>query len=226
MKEIISRLVVCFFVSLIFISCSNKVDLILVQNKEYQKQSKTIKFSNGIHFDVGNKWQAMSNEETIYLADWVDRIIPVDFETSLPFAANFFNNNKLIAKMNIRMYPEGFDISQSDVSNLYPIELYFLNNQIKTGIEMSFSKIEEISLNPPKMKKWKGTKLATINGKYFLVSNYTRENSIDKNDIFNVSLYRFLDKELSFTITLSYSELNKNLVLSDIMNIASSIIVE
>lgn len=25
---------------------------------------------------------------------------------------------------------------------------------------MSFSKIEEISLNPPKMKKWKGTKLA------------------------------------------------------------------
>tara|TARA_Y100001954_G_scaffold95085_1_gene104010 strand:- start:62 stop:613 length:552 start_codon:yes stop_codon:yes gene_type:complete len=181
-----------------------------------------IELSNGISFDLGYSWDVLSNNTRIILEEYVDKVmaVPIDYNTSLPFAANLYNrDNEVIGIMNVRIYPEQ-EVSQNEIKNISSFEVDFFDSELKKGIENSLSQANI------KLVEWKGTDLSTVNDKLFLISNYRRTSAVNKETIFSVYLFRFLDNEKSFTMTLSHNELNTDTYFSEIINIGSSIIVD
>ena len=210
------------FLFLTLYACSQNIENVLFKNLDYENRSVKIELSNGISFDLGYSWDVLSNNTRIILEEYVDKVmaVPIDYNTSLPFAANLYNrDNEVIGIMNVRIYPEQ-EVSQNEIKNISSFEVDFFDSELKKGIENSLSQANI------KLVEWKGTDLSTVNDKLFLISNYRRTSAVNKETIFSVYLFRFLDNEKSFTMTLSHNELNTDTYFSEIINIGSSIIIE
>ena len=198
------------------------IENVLSKNLDYENQSVKIELSNGISFDLGKSWVVLNNNEKIDLEKLVDKVfpVPIDFNTSLPFAANLYNlDGDVIGIMNVRIYPE-LDVSQKEIKNISSFEVDSIDSELKKSIETSLSSVNI------KLVEWKGTNLSIINDKLFLITNYRRSDPVNKERIFSVYLFRFLDNEKSFTMTLSHNESNSDTYFSEIINIGSSIIIQ
>ncbi len=194
------------------------IENVLSKNLDYENQSVKIELSNGISFDLGKSWEVLNNNEKIDLEKLIDKLtlVPIDSNTSLPFAANLYNiDREVIAMMNVRIYNEA-GVSQKELKNISSFEVDSIDSELKKAIELANIELVE----------WKGTDLSIINDKLFLITNYRRRSQVNKERIFSVYLFRFLDNEKSFTMTLSHNESNTDTYFSEIINIGSSIIIQ
>ena len=119
---------ILIFIFLTLYACSQNIENVLSKNLDYENRSVKIELSNGISFDLGYSWDVLSNNSRIILEEYVDKVmaVPIDYKTSLPFAANFYNrDNEVIGIMNVRIYPEQ-EVSQNDIKNISSFEVDFL----------------------------------------------------------------------------------------------------
>ena len=175
-----------------------------------------IKLSNNINFKLSKEWQIIDLKKRQILDKKVYELNQIKISSSLPFAANFYKNRRVIGIMNIRIYPKS-EIYQNEIRKMSKNDLSFYDNEIYKNVKRGVTQVGA------KILHWKGSNLEQINNRMYLVSNYTRTSINRTKSIFNVSLYRLLDGYKSFTLTLSYDAKMKNYMLSKIKEIAQSI---
>ena len=86
---------ILIFLFLTLYTCSQNIENVLSKNLDYENRSVKIELSNGISFDLGYSWDVLSNNTRIILEEYVDKVmaVPIDYNTSLPFAANLYNRD-------------------------------------------------------------------------------------------------------------------------------------
>lgn len=169
------------------------------------------RLSNGIYFELPNNWQVFDQNTRTTLEAAAASLAEIDITTSLPFAANLYDNaRQTIALMNIRIYPE-LDVTQEEVSLLTKQEINAIDAEIEAMMRPQMSKAGL------KIVDWFGTKRETINQKSYLVTRYKRQSINQQNQYFYVTLVRLLDEEKSMTLTLSHIG-NQKFLLKPILN--------
>jgi len=152
---------------------------------------------NGLRFDLPTNWQIInqSSKTTLEAAIAAKTAIPIG--SSLPFAANLYDENgNTIALTNIRIFPNQ-TITQSEIISFDLAELdKYIKEQVVAGQKSIGNNVTH----------WLGTKISKIGGKLFFVSSYRRTSVIRKNTYFIVTLFRLIDANNSFTLTFSYDE--------------------
>jgi len=166
---------------------------------------------NGISFEIPKNWRVFKQNSRDTLEAFVLSHIKLPIRSSLPFAANLYDDgSNTIGIMNIRIYPN-MTISQSDVRSLTNNDIIDFDAALEKGIREGVSRIGSGVLH------WNGTKKIIIGSKVVLHTTYIRKSIRNTGDRFKVNLYRYLDKEQTFTMTLSYNQ-KLELLLKPIIN--------
>ena len=179
-----------------------------------------IKLSNGIQFEIPRNWTVFTRNarDTLEASTASQFVMPIN--TSLPFAANLYNDRReTIGIMNIRVYPN-LDIHQSYVRWATKADIQDLDQELEEALREGAAKTTWL-----KILEWNGSDIVTIGSKLFIHTNYTRVSIKDYNRKFNVHLYRYLDGERSFTMTLSYDEASSFFLQPIIRWIANSVAI-
>jgi len=156
-----------------------------------------LRLSNGLSFELPRNWVVLSGSQRITLDAAAVAMAPIDITTSLPFAANLYDESgRTIAIMNVRIYPE-MDISQSEVSSLSVAEVAEFDSILKQEM------IPGMAANGLTVTEWLGTKLLRVGEFATLVTEYKRV-AVRGDGIFVVRLFRVFDESRSFTLTVSY----------------------
>lgn len=175
----------------------------------------TIRLVNGIMFELPKNWVVIDTNTKTTLEASVAARIPIDINTSLPFAANLYNfENKTIGLINVRVYPD-MDFYQQDVKNMSPLAVKEFDAILQKNIALG------VLSSGHKVTNWMGTEKIIIEDRIFLLSRYRRQSGLDPNRFFRVGLLRLLDGKNSFTLTLSYEEKEHYLlypIINKIMN--------
>tara|TARA_B100001179_G_scaffold106832_1_gene76037 strand:+ start:179 stop:793 length:615 start_codon:yes stop_codon:yes gene_type:complete len=168
--------------------------------------------SNGVGFELPKNWIIFSDNTRTTLEAGVESRFPLyKISTDLPFAANLYNDyGKTIGIMNIRIYPSGINVSQTDVKNFSDYEIRIIDDELKKNIKIAMKNINT------KLISWEGSRKQFVNGKWLIITKYSRTSVVDKS-IFKVTLARVLDRHKSFTLTTSFDE-SQEILLAPITN--------
>jgi hypothetical protein len=124
----------------------------------------------------------------------------VDATSDLAFAANLYGDDgKTIGMFNIRYYPD-LDIGQPDVAELTSDDVLVFDSALKDQMIATMAEAQS------PIRDWWGTqKFELTNGRIALLTEYRRA-SPGSGSTFRVQLVRVLNKDNSFTVTLSRRE--------------------
>jgi hypothetical protein len=155
----------------------------------------------GVSVELPRNWVALSNNEKFTLDTAVEAALDftkiVSPNSTLPFAANYYDDSgKVVAMLNIRYYPK-LDISQRDVAEASATDVGELDVALKESLAQSVGAIGS------NITHWKGTEKVTISGIVAFKTEYYRR-SLRSNDDFRVRLVRVFAGPRSFTLTVSY----------------------
>lgn len=162
----------------------------------------TIHLARGVTVELPKNWVAFSNNQLITLDSVVEARgkladIP-DYPSDLPFAANYYDEQRRTAAMfNIRYYPE-LMITQADSRAFTATDIKELDDGLRAVVVAPHSGVPLLS--------WMGTKKQSINGLIAFVTEYRRKSVVDGAAPFRVRLVRVLSAQRSFTVTISYRE--------------------
>lgn len=155
----------------------------------------------GVSIELPRNWIVLSNNQKFTLDTAVEAAL--DFRTivsptsSLPFAANYYDDSGRVAAMvNIRYYPE-LDISQTDAAEATAADLRELDVALKQSLTQGVDAIGST------ITHWMGTEKVTISGIVAFQTEYLRR-SLRSSDNFRVRLVRVFAGPRSFTLTVSY----------------------
>ena len=173
-----------------------------------------IKLSNGVSFEMPRNWKIFSSSTRDALDTLATNEIENLITSSLPFAANLYDDNgSTIGILNVRIYPE-MDVYQLEVYLMTKLEVMEIDEFIEENIRM------QLPLVGTKVLQWDGTDKIVIGSKLVLHTQYVRSSIKNPKNKFRVNLYRFLDGGKSFTMTLSYQERYSDILLPIIRRIA------
>ena len=162
-----------------------------------------IKLSNGISFVLPKNWMVIDTNTRTTLEASVAARVPIEVDSSLPFAANLYDSNdRVIGIVNLRIYPN-MDVYQNEVIGWNSSMMDEINQVLRNSLS------EGVMLGGGEVTHWYGTEKARVNQKVYLLSKYRRRSAINPNSYFRVSLLRLLEGEKSFTLTMSYEEKNE-----------------
>ncbi|MGE5153413.1 MAG: hypothetical protein ACM3ST_05300 [Bdellovibrio bacteriovorus] len=151
--------------------------------------------------ELPRNWLALSNNQKFTLDTAVEAALDLTTIVSpistLPFAANYYDDTgRVAAMMNLRYYPE-LDISQREAAEVSAADVQeidaALKERVTQGVEASGSTITS----------WKGTEKVKISGIVAFETEYFRR-SLRSSDNFRVRLVRVFAGPRSFTLTVSY----------------------
>ena len=165
----------------------------------YNKKSKdnftNINLPEGVTIQLPKDWTILANQQRVAIDSAVKGIEP-DLHSDYHFAANYYGNTgKTEALVNIRYYPDQY-ITQTEVSSLTEDDIVEIDAELRGAMEKA-GRIAGYSVI-----NWNGTKRTTINGVLALVTEYTRTPL--NNGVFCVRIVRVLNKEKSYSLTVSY----------------------
>lgn len=164
----------------------------------------TIDLPDGLSFILPEDWSVLSNNQVKTVDSFVgsthQSLSSVEnASSSLNFAANLYNDHKVvIGILNVRFYPD-IDISQAQVRSFTADDIRDFDKEIHGLMKDSLEKTG-ISL-----VSWGGTVRKDINGVVALVTDYDRKSLLD-DGLFRVRLVRVLAEGQSFTFTISYNK--------------------
>lgn len=155
----------------------------------------------GVSIELPRNWIALSNNQRFTLDTAVEAAL--DFTTivsatsTLPFAANYYDDTGRVAAMvNIRYYPE-VDISQAEAADATANDV----RELDAALERSSTQTADAFGST--ILQWMGTEKATISGIVAFKTEYVRK-SLRSSDSFRVRLVRVFAGPRSFTLTVSY----------------------
>lgn len=171
----------------------------------------TISLPEYVTVDLPRNWVLISNNKRITLDTWVESTFDINklsnIDSSLPFAANYYENGATVGIINSRYYPN-MEVSQKDAKQATSTDVLELDQELRKNMIPSMKKIGMT------VTSWEGTEKRTINGITVFVTEYHRE-SLKGSGIFRVRLVRVLAGSRSFTLTVSYLE-SQSLFLKNI----------
>lgn len=171
----------------------------------------TISLPEYVTVDLPRNWVLISNNKRITLDTWVESTFDINklpnIDSSLPFAANYYENGATVGIINSRYYPN-MEVSQKDAKQASSNDVLELDQELRKNMIPSMKKIGIT------VKSWEGTEKRTINGITAFVTEYHRK-SLKGSGIFRVRLVRVLAGSRSFTLTVSYLE-SQSLFLKNI----------
>jgi len=158
---------------------------------------------NNVSIEIPRNWIVLSANQRITLDSAVESRLDlsglkIDAST-LPFAANLYDDSgATIGMVNIRFYP-GIDLSQADVIASTTNDVIELDKVLK---RQALASVKGTGI---RVTSWNGTKLSEINGITVFVTEYTR-TARDGVNQFIVRLVRVFASDQSFTLTVSYKD--------------------
>tara|TARA_B100000700_G_scaffold330459_1_gene456811 strand:- start:2090 stop:2725 length:636 start_codon:yes stop_codon:yes gene_type:complete len=171
----------------------------------------TISLPEYVTVDLPRNWVLISNNKRITLDTWVESTFDINklknVDSSLPFAANYYENGGTVGIINSRYYPD-IEISQKDAKQATSADVLELDQELRKNM---LSSMEKIGMA---VTSWEGTEKRTINGLTAFITEYHRK-SLKGSGIFRVRLVRVLAGSSSFTLTVSYLE-SQSLLLKNI----------
>jgi len=121
--------------------------------------------------------------------------------SNLGFVAGYFDDAGDKAKVNVRYYPD-VKVTQDVVRQANPEEIREFDNSLKQSIYAADKTSGDATL------RWGGTRKQDFIGGIALITEYRRPPIAGGQGSFNVRLVRILDGPKSFTLTISYNELD------------------
>ncbi len=164
----------------------------------------TIRLPKNVEVQLPRNWTAITNHSRTTLDAAAQALSEtagvVDLTSNLAFAANLYDDRgQTVAMFNIRSYPE-IDVGQPEVKALTKSELQAVDEQLSAELTRAM-----LSAKLP-IVQWLGTRQAeTDNGGVVLITEYRRK-SANVAAAFRVQLLRVLNREKSFTVTISRRE--------------------
>ena len=157
----------------------------------------------GVTVELPKNWVALSDNQLVTLdtvseakQDLAGITRP---ESSLPFAANYYDDARNVAAMfNVRFYPE-MEWTQDFVRGISTDEVAELDAESRKQTEA------QQHTNNMRLLEWKGTKRRSINGITAFAVEYRRAGT-RAGTSFCVRLVRVFNAGKSFTVTVSYRE--------------------
>jgi hypothetical protein len=161
-----------------------------------------VRLPQHVELKMPRNWRVLTDDSRITLnaaSEALQREINAErLPSSLPFAANHYDGNRVTAGMvNIRYYPS-VDVSQALVRAMSPDDLAEIDRELRQQLTAS------VEGGGNRLLEWRGTNTREISGLRFIVSEYRRSSPTGKT--FRVRLVRLLDTQRSFTLTVSYRE--------------------
>jgi len=163
-----------------------------------------INLPKGVSFDLPRNWVVMSENQRITLDTSVKSgldLANLEFiESHLPFAANYYTDNRIVVGMiSFRYYPNG-EISQLDVINSTLLDIIEYDAKSKKKL------YQGVRAAGGEIVSYNGTVKDSINGIATLITEYRRKSFFKGKGIFRVRLVRVLAGDRSFTMIVSYHE--------------------
>lgn len=168
-----------------------------------------ISLPNKISIAIPRNWHVLSGNQLITLDSAVESRLDlsgIDNDPStLPFAANLYDDgSNTIGMVNVRYYPE-LDLTQADVSTWTTDDVIALDDYLKTQM------LDSVRATNITVTSWRGTRIKEINGITAFVTEYWR-TALSGGGQFKVRLVRVYAGDQSFTLTVSYRESAETLV--------------
>jgi len=165
----------------------------------------TVSLPKGISIDIPRNWGVLSSDQTITLDTTVESQLDLSKSpkviSDLVFVAGYADDTGDKAKINVRYYPKE-TISQDIIKKANGEDVRRFDAALK---EIIFTASRSGGAAIP---DWYGTKKQDISGAVALITHYRRPPNIGEEGWFNVRLVRILNGPKSFTLTVSYNELN------------------
>ena len=160
-----------------------------------------IRLPNGVSIDLPRNWIVLSGNQRITLDTAVESALDLSnrphSKSSLPFAANYYTDDKRTAAMvNVRYYPD-LTLTQNDANATTSQDVKELDEALRQNVPAGFGSIGM------RLISWNGTHKTKINGLIVFVTEYER-GSIKSTGNFRVRLIRVFLSNRSFTLTVSY----------------------
>ncbi|MCK5374145.1 MAG: hypothetical protein KAJ40_02565 [Alphaproteobacteria bacterium] len=223
--KILSVFVLIIIVTIPALATENLPANTATDNIELEAPAKSflvVPLPKAISIELPKNWVVLSNSQRITMGAFLESIQNKvlnegdDIASSLPFAANYFDDNRrTIAIMNVRYYPE-MDVFQEEARNFTKLDI----EELDTGIKEGFYRVTEAS--GMKILSWDGTAKQMLHGYTTYVTEYVRQSMVGPGS-FRVRMIRILDGKNSFTITVSYLESQTFLMKPIIEHIISSL---
>jgi hypothetical protein len=162
-----------------------------------------ISLPNSVSIEIPRNWLLLSGNQRITLDTAVESKLDlsgIEYDIStLPFAANLYDDGgNTIGMVNVRYYPK-LDLTQSDVNASTAEDLIALDDLLKKQM------LDSVRATEIKVTSWNGTQLKGINGITAFITEY-RRTALDGVGQFKVRLVRVYAGDQSFTLTVSYRE--------------------
>lgn len=198
------------FAKYILLSCLLAATLILSVPVNSASIFVQIKLPKGVSIELPKNWKIMSGNQRITLDSASEALIDLSgseqINSKLPFAANYFNENHITTGLvNVRYYPD-MEFSQNDVRSLNATDVRDFDNEIRSTLTKA------LRAGGMSIASWKGTHKVNINGIEALITEY-RRNPVKFKGAFRVRLVRVIAQQRSFTLTVSYRELDEEMLL-------------
>ena len=161
-----------------------------------------IKLPKGVSIELPKNWVVISNDQRIILSTILKSKLDLAGTDQkglrIPFAANYYKNEKPVGIINILYYPN-LDLTQNNASQTGIQDTKELDSTLKKMI------LKGVKAAGSSVMSWEGTKKSTINEITVFVTEYHRKTLPDTG-IFRVRLVRVFAGNRSFTLTVSYNE--------------------
>jgi len=168
-----------------------------------------ISLPNNVSIEIPRNWILLSGNQRITLDAAVESKLDLsglehDVST-LPFAANLYDDGgNTIGMVNVRYYPN-LDITQTEVSASTAEDVIALDDLLKKQM------LDSVRAMKITVTSWRGTRLKENNGIAAFVTEYWR-TALNGGGQFIVRLIRVYASDQSFTLTVSYRESAQTLV--------------
>jgi hypothetical protein len=177
----------------------------------------------GVSIDLPRNWMILSSNQRATLDTSIQSRLDLSAiqqpVSQLPFAANLYNDDGVtIGILNLRYYPD-MDLTQDNVRSFSKVDVEAFDSMLQEKMREDMQRINM------SISSWNGTILKEINGITALISDYRRASLMGLGD-FRVRLVRVLNREKSFTLTISYLDSASMLLLPITDRIISSIKIE
>lgn len=166
-----------------------------------------IKLPRGVSIEIPRNWEVFSDNRRITLDTLVESLFDLSninvLHSELPFAANCYDENgNTVGMINIRYYPN-MDVGQAEVRALGAEDIRDFDHELKQSILASYG----IANQNMRIVSWEGTQKIYLNNMRMtvLLTEYHRTSQMTTGN-FRVQLVRVLNKDKSFTLTVSYHE--------------------
>lgn len=166
-----------------------------------------VPLGKGASIEVPKNWVVLSGSQRTTIEAFIEAKGYRLSEATLSFSANLYDDRgKVIAKVNARFYPDN-TLTQAEVQQITAADL----KEIDVGLRKLFE--TTMKAEGVRMLNWYGTKMQVINGLYIIVHEHQYSAVGDAGVTRRYRGLRVSRYPRSFTVTISYREIDATMLL-------------